>query len=203
MPASDVYSWAKQVNKPTYTATEVGAAASGHDHDGTYLKPTGDGQNVTTTFTQATSRSNISSGEKLSSLFGKVNKWFTDLGTLAFKNSIAISEVNNLQTTLNGKAAVNHTHLVNVVCAGRVKDDGTPTFITGCSVSRTAIGVYKIIHNLGTTNYGFIGNGYDSGVEIRPILTMRDCNINYCVVDCYYESIGFRNGYFSFMIFKL
>jgi len=34
--ASDVYGWAKQSVKPTYTYTEVGAAASGHTHSGTY-----------------------------------------------------------------------------------------------------------------------------------------------------------------------
>ena len=32
MPASDMYDWAKQPNKPTYTANEVGAAASSHSH---------------------------------------------------------------------------------------------------------------------------------------------------------------------------
>ena len=32
MPASDVYSWAKASTKPTYTASEVGAATSGHTH---------------------------------------------------------------------------------------------------------------------------------------------------------------------------
>lgn len=31
-PASDVYSWAKASTKPTYTASEVGASASGHSH---------------------------------------------------------------------------------------------------------------------------------------------------------------------------
>lgn len=36
MPASDVYPWAKAANKPTYTAAEVGAAPSGHNHAGTY-----------------------------------------------------------------------------------------------------------------------------------------------------------------------
>lgn len=32
MPASDVYSWAKQPNKPLYTASEVGAAPASHSH---------------------------------------------------------------------------------------------------------------------------------------------------------------------------
>ena len=35
------------------------------------------------TFTQASTRANISSGEKLSVLFGKLMKWFTDLKTVA------------------------------------------------------------------------------------------------------------------------
>ena len=32
LPASDVYPWAKQPNKPAYSASEVGAAASSHTH---------------------------------------------------------------------------------------------------------------------------------------------------------------------------
>lgn len=32
MPASDVYAWAKSSTKPTYTASEVGASATGHSH---------------------------------------------------------------------------------------------------------------------------------------------------------------------------
>ena len=36
MPASDVYSWAKAASKPTYTASEVGASPSNHNHTGTY-----------------------------------------------------------------------------------------------------------------------------------------------------------------------
>jgi hypothetical protein len=36
MPASDVYSWAKQPHKPSYTASEVGAAPASHSHDDRY-----------------------------------------------------------------------------------------------------------------------------------------------------------------------
>ncbi len=36
LPASDVYPWAKQPNKPSYTAAEVGAAAAGHNHNDVY-----------------------------------------------------------------------------------------------------------------------------------------------------------------------
>lgn len=36
LPASDVYSWAKASTKPSYTYSEVGAAASNHNHAGIY-----------------------------------------------------------------------------------------------------------------------------------------------------------------------
>ncbi|NLD86758.1 MAG: hypothetical protein GX633_00670, partial [Clostridiales bacterium] len=36
MPASDVSAWAKAASKPAYTYSEVGAAASGHNHSGVY-----------------------------------------------------------------------------------------------------------------------------------------------------------------------
>lgn len=40
LPASDVYSWAKASTKPTYTASEVGASATGHTHDERYYTET-------------------------------------------------------------------------------------------------------------------------------------------------------------------
>ena len=36
--SDDVYAWAKASTKPTYTYSEVGAAASNHDHDSVYSK---------------------------------------------------------------------------------------------------------------------------------------------------------------------
>lgn len=53
----------------------------------TFLTKTGDGSNVTATFTAAGSRTNISSGEKLSVIFGKIAKWFSDLKAVAFSGS--------------------------------------------------------------------------------------------------------------------
>jgi hypothetical protein len=40
------------------------------------------------TFTQAEIRANIQSGEGVTTIFGKIKKWFADLGTLAFKNTV-------------------------------------------------------------------------------------------------------------------
>ena len=68
------------------------------------LTKTGDGSNVTAAFTTASTRENIATGEKLSVLFGKIAKWFADLGSLAFKSSVSKSDLaQDVQTSL-GKA---------------------------------------------------------------------------------------------------
>lgn len=68
------------------------------------LEKTGDGSNVTAAFTAASTRANVATGEKLSVLFGKIAKWFADLGSLAFKSTVAKSDLaDDVQTSL-GKA---------------------------------------------------------------------------------------------------
>lgn len=66
----------------------------------------------TPTFTQASARQNLVSGEKLSTLFGKIKKWFSDLKAVAFSGSYndlsdkpsIPSVVNNNTTTIAGYA---------------------------------------------------------------------------------------------------
>lgn len=66
------------------------------------LDKTGDGSNVTAAFTAASMRVNIATGEKLSVLFGKIAKWFADLGSLAFKSTVAKSDLaSDVQTSLS------------------------------------------------------------------------------------------------------
>ena len=57
MPASDVYAWAKAENKPSYTPSEVGAAAASHTHavaDVTGLSDTIAGLQTRSTYTTVT-----------------------------------------------------------------------------------------------------------------------------------------------------
>lgn len=58
-----------------------------------YVPPNGDGSNLYVGFTTAATRKNITAGEKLSVLFGKIAKWFSDLGSLAFKSTVAKSDL--------------------------------------------------------------------------------------------------------------
>lgn len=64
------------VTGKTLTPSDVGA-----------LSPTGNASNVTAAFTQATTRANLTTGEKLSVSLGKLMKWFADLKTVAFTGS--------------------------------------------------------------------------------------------------------------------
>lgn len=57
----------------------------------------GDISNKTVSFSEASTRGNINTGESTSTLFGKIKKWFSDLGAAAF-HAVA----NNLTTTTEG-----------------------------------------------------------------------------------------------------
>lgn len=96
--------------KVTTDATPTQGSANPVQSGGVYsaltnkLDKTGNGSNVTAAFTAASTRANIATGEKLSVLFGKIAKWFADLGSLAFKSTVAKSDLaSDVQASL-GKA---------------------------------------------------------------------------------------------------
>ena len=72
--AADVYTWAKASTKPSYTASEVGLGNV----------PNVATNDQTPTYSQASTRANLTSGEKISVSLGKIMKWFADLKDLAF-----------------------------------------------------------------------------------------------------------------------
>ncbi|MDD7538549.1 MAG: hypothetical protein PUJ93_06155 [Oscillospiraceae bacterium] len=93
------------------------------------LDKTGDGSNVTAAFTVASTRANIATGEKLSVLFGKIAKWFSDLGSLAFKSTVAKTDLaSDVQTSLEkaDSALPNTTVIPTVpVTTSIIKGDGS------------------------------------------------------------------------------
>lgn len=91
----DVYNVESNGMNYAWTGTDwdaLGGAADLSD----YLQKTGDGSNVTSAFTESETRLNIVTGEKLSILFGKIKKFFTDLKTVAFSGSF--SDLSNKPT---------------------------------------------------------------------------------------------------------
>lgn len=65
------------------------------------LTKTGDAKDLTTTFTQADSRVNIASGEKVSISLGKISKHFTDLKSVSFSGSY--NDLSDVPTNLPNK----------------------------------------------------------------------------------------------------
>lgn len=57
------------------------------------LDKNGIGSDVRVEFTQSPTRTNILTTTTLSTLFGKIQKWFADLKALAFKDSVGASDV--------------------------------------------------------------------------------------------------------------
>lgn len=114
LPASDVYAWAKAATKPTYTASEVGAAASSHTHS--YLPLAGGA--LTGNVTQSSSAS-IQAGSfaRLTSwanqLDGKAYNWHIYLdgtnATLGYTNGEGVRTIYTL-THSHPYAASSHTH---------------------------------------------------------------------------------------------
>lgn len=76
---------AGKYTKPGTGIPETDLASDAQSKIDNALPKTGDGSNVTAAFTAANNRTNISTGEKLSVLFGKIAKWFADLGSAAFR----------------------------------------------------------------------------------------------------------------------
>lgn len=67
----------------------------------------GDSSDMTATFSTASARTNISTGEKLSVIFGKIAKWFGDLKAVAFSGSYNdLSNKPTIPTVNNGKLTI-------------------------------------------------------------------------------------------------
>jgi hypothetical protein len=102
----------------------------------TKLDKTGDGKDVTVTFTQAGTRENITTAEKLSIMFGKIAKVINDLGSLAYQSSVNADQLpagtvidqsyvrtdnnftNELKTAYDGAVTNSHTHANKTILDG-------------------------------------------------------------------------------------
>ena len=77
-------------------------------NDGNYQTNTSDLKDNTTTFTTASTRSNVASGEKLSVSFGKISKYFNDLKAVAFSGSKADIGLGNVDNTSDADKPVSN-----------------------------------------------------------------------------------------------
>ena len=63
------------------------------DLESNKLAKTGNGSDVTVTASEAASKANLATGEKLSVLIGKLMKWYSSFGTLTWKSSVAEGDI--------------------------------------------------------------------------------------------------------------
>lgn len=111
--------------------------------------------NNTQTFTEASTRANIASGETMSTLFGKIKKFFTDLKTVAFTGSY--NDLSNKPTipaavAVKGNAESSYrTGNVNLTAAniGAIALSGT-TALAGEITPKT-----NAAYNLGDLSHAF------------------------------------------------
>lgn len=112
--------------------------------------------NVTTdnqspTFTEAATRANITSGETLSTLFGKIKKFFTDLKTVAFTGSY--TDLSNKPTSMQNPNSLTLTM------------NGSSSIYNG---SATASKSWYAPTSAGTAGYSLIGSGSGAPVWKQP-----------------------------------
>lgn len=84
----------------------------------------GNASNATTTFSQASTRTNISSGSTLSTTFGRIMKWFADLKSLAFVDKVGTANLDSTLTTAYNKRVTTDkvTTSTSITASGWVAD---------------------------------------------------------------------------------
>lgn len=137
------------------------------------LVKTGDAKDTTVTFTEATTRENILTTDKMSVLWGKVKKFFTDLKAIAFSGhakDATITDTNNKFTSTNVDGAldevsqqmeqitdkVKHINIADIVAdvTGDIQLDTAKGIIFGHSsiVQAKTGSYYCIVETLQYTN---------------------------------------------------
>lgn len=113
---------------------------------------TGDTANNVASFSDQTTRTNLSSGDKHSVLFGKIKKWFADLKAVAFSGKASdLSEdaihrfvTDTEKADWNSKAAENHNHdsayaaKIHTHTADQISDTDTKVIMTSKERSKLA-----------------------------------------------------------------
>ena len=139
-------------------------------------------------FTEASTRINIVSGENLSTMFGKIKKWFTDLKSHAFKDL-----VNNLTTSTTGSAldasqgkvlqdevdGVNRnlSNTTNGVVANMFKPTLGTTTVNGITFTKNGDGTYTL-----------------SGTATADTYVPLSDKLNYLKLPCELKLVGCPTG---------
>ena len=136
----------------------------------------GNAGEMSVAFTQASNRTNVATGDKLKTLIGKVAKWFSDLGALAFKSSVTTNDIaasavtNAKQASMAGK-----TLKGNKNATSSAPQDLTASEVRGIlNVADNADSTTQVVYDATTADsvmstYTILFTDPDSGGEIIKI----------------------------------
>ena len=143
-----------------------------------------DVSNSTVTYTQASNRTNITTGEKLSVAFGKIKKYFADLKTVAFTGSYTdLSSKPSIPTVTNNLLATNSGTALDAVQGKAINDKIGTTDIS-------AIGDGTVTGALNTLNSNLKIEDITSkctikdGITDAKILKYGKIVFIYCRISC-------------------
>ncbi len=147
-----------------------------HPTDTSRLGTSGNGSNVTAAFTQASTRSNLATGETLAVLFGKIRKWLSDLGTLAFKSSVAKSDLASaVQVSLDkADTALQETEYDP---SGKVKAaGGIPDYVKAAYTAMTLLS-FRWSNKTYSLESPYPNASYDIVVSVAPNATVAQYDV--------------------------
>ena len=113
--------------KVTGEVTEAGTPVNAENLNKLIQRDGDDIKDTVTTFTEASTRANIATGEKTSTIFGKIKKWFTDLKPHAF---------NDLATALGTETDKAPTNKLLNDTAALKANTTDPTFIGKTTIKK-------------------------------------------------------------------
>lgn len=124
-------------------------------------------ENVQIAFTEAATRANIASGESIRTILGKIKKWFTDFGSLAWKSAVSwATEVSDKPTTIGGYGitdAYTKTEVDNKVSAIYKYKGSVANFAALPTENMTIGDVYNLLDTGVNVAYtGEVGNLWDN-----------------------------------------
>ena len=106
------------------------------------------------TFTEASTRNNIASGEKLSVIFGKIQKFFNDLKTVAFTGSFSdLSNKPSINSVeLSGNKTSAQLGLQNTLTFDNTPTDGSNNPVKSDGVYDSEKAIYSVMGQMGAKN---------------------------------------------------
>lgn len=148
----------------------------------------GDALNLTVTFDEASTRENIATGEKMSVLFGKIKKFFSDLKTVAFTGKF--SDLIDTPTTVDGYGITDASKTGHKHTKGEITD--FPTSMPASDVPAWAKAGTKPTYTAGEVGASPSNHNHDSAYQ--PKGSYAASNHNHTGV---YEPVFSKNSAFN------